>query len=1614
MDQVTSYSPCWIRGSKIEEIVWVGKDVLAWCTGVYIVFFHIVKRQQTLYWCWNDATGDGARCISGHVSSPIFAFSERSLNPRILVLEYPSMMRICECVGGYDSGYLAIAFTPNDYLVSLGSYPNFPMIVWCWRTGEKIVIIDTPIRDEIGQIIKITQTGCTIIGQMGKTCGKLLTWELDIIDKIQLKILKYFLCKDHEVKLPQEAMIRGIDWCPNMPSNPLLAITDMDGHVYLSNYDGTNVLRIIFSQRCVICMNIETPVVCWFRDGIILKTTFCQIRYFKKKPTTDVWHKLWYITSINKPYILIAHPSENWLFYYTLEGYLMQIIFPEGEGITPTIHTYLYHGNKHHFVDFLHPWCHHLAATDDLKELSILESYSGSEVSKVELDIEGSISALVSHPDDPLIVVVSDRGEMTILGITDPEQPMILAHFCLQKKPLNLIKFSHSGKFLIVAQKETGNCYCVNLQSDAPWEVMAQLQAKGSFVDVVLYDDEASANLKVLVLHAILLDVKGTMYESFCSVGQQLHVYNIDTDKRLVNKIIDIVTLPTVFYELYHAPDDPQLLIGSPYFERQLYIVKLQHFKYATLMDAVVTGHHVRLAYVFADRRWIVTCAYDGLVIIRDGTIRQVVAVIPMHHRLDSGNRKAIVSSDVQESTESPPANETRSVYSVDYEQYEKRKEKILSDYASLDPAIRASLTRARINFPAIDEKGFETWEEWQQNMQLREETRFYAAEKAAIAKDLEALKVTIRQLLDTNETYSEIEKLPVSAFDLNKAGRDQRLKMAENERENVCTELEHHCASIDRAASWMKATFWDPQIVLGRSIFSFRDDTEVTNYPLTKEDPYFKDHLQLAQFSRDLVSDTIYDTFQSWYHYTEDQLQMELSKPVRMYREDEKRKIDLEVEIDPEELAELQAVNGMTTHQFVEQSSYYYSQLESYGFAHVMLDNRYLMHDYKKLHDYFNKLFDDMYATKERETNMIRKRNERIHYIDSELRIMFDQSVPQVPVDPQWHPKEKVESIIQVLQDEVKAKPYVSPSQQEILDRQAVEAERIRQLLLADDFRERALIKMMDGRLEIRWEDTIKIDVDKPACMLEKQPEQYTPDDIAAIRKYEADVESLRQERDRYRKILEADYVKINGLLQEGIDKFDAKLNEFFQLKLKVDAAINQLKLRNIRGRLHIFARIEGVREEDRIKKEISEKCQYENTLKEHVQKLNDVYQDMFAQHDALCTSEKEMMKKFQHEFAALSKVNVELLERQYKRRPRVSLRNVAVSDLLNLANYLVHHTKPAYFPTECADYSKILENLDVRPSELPQSIDASHWDQLTQSRRQKINVELKIKARQLEITAMEGTISVFEGKINACKSNVTLLMDRLRTAREERMMREQDAQVQLVLKKGQVELKLHGECYDAADAVLISREEIEKVNEHIYIAGARKIDVLKRIIDFRYGMLLTEWEHRCLRTRFKELKEDLHFLKDVTVTRDMHTYLRKKAKGLRDDKTAVHLEKEIERMKKSLDKALSKEMNKLEKLRQKIARVKKKNTELDRVITEMNVARWELEYQRDVIGEVRQCEHTDQKMRLFKQRSDLIKKLQENYAELLVLQTEHELLRLRMYPTLGVLKMLNDKDKI
>lgn len=88
-------------------------------------------------------------------------------------------------------------------------------------------------------------------------------------------------------------------------------------------------------------------------------------------------------------------------------------------------------------------------------------------------------------------------------------------------------------------------------------------------------------------------------------------------------------------------------------------------------------------------------------------------------------------------------------------------------------------------------------------------------------------------------------------------------------------------------------------------------------------------------------------------------------------------------------------------------------------------------------------------------------------------------------PKDYKWRQRERTDRLVTVEDYEVSALPYISPSQQMLIDAELAEEERIRRLLAADNFRQLAIMEMMDGVLEKRWEDELKKDVPKPKCMV-------------------------------------------------------------------------------------------------------------------------------------------------------------------------------------------------------------------------------------------------------------------------------------------------------------------------------------------------------------------------------------------------------------------------------------------------------------------------------------------------------------------------------------------------
>lgn len=59
----------------------------------------------------------------------------------------------------------------------------------------------------------------------------------------------------------------------------------------------------------------------------------------------------------------------------------------------------------------------------------------------------------------------------------------------------------------------------------------------------------------------------------------------------------------------------------------------------------------------------------------------------------------------------------------------------------------------------------------------------------------------------------------------------------------------------------------------------------------------------------------------------------------------------------------------------------------------------------------------------------------------------------------------------------------------------------------------------------------------------MEKDPEHFNEDDLRLVFEYEAKVAARNEERDKYRKMLHAEYAKLSQVLNEGVVKFNQKV---------------------------------------------------------------------------------------------------------------------------------------------------------------------------------------------------------------------------------------------------------------------------------------------------------------------------------------------------------------------------------------------------------------------------------------------------------------------------------------
>ena len=149
--------------------------------------------------------------------------------------------------------------------------------------------------------------------------------------------------------------------------------------------------------------------------------------------------------------------------------------------------------------------------------------------------------------------------------------------------------------------------------------------------------------------------------------------------------------------------------------------------------------------------------------------------------------------------------------------------------------------------------------------------------------------------------------------------------------------------------------------------------------------------------------------------------------------------------------------------------SSLFYHQFELFTREQKMMQITLLQEAIYNIKENFNKEFELIMQRKNQEIAKIKEKNTRLK------QIYMDLNETKQLVEPKFGDAENPEILFEVRDEEVTVEKYLTPEQQKLLDDRLAEKARKRELEKLDNWRERGLLDMMNGVLQIRREDELK-----------------------------------------------------------------------------------------------------------------------------------------------------------------------------------------------------------------------------------------------------------------------------------------------------------------------------------------------------------------------------------------------------------------------------------------------------------------------------------------------------------------------------------------------------------
>ncbi|XP_072477632.1 cilia- and flagella-associated protein 43-like isoform X2 [Notamacropus eugenii] len=1177
---------------------------------------------------------------------------------------------------------------------------------------------------------------------------------------------------------------------------------------------------------------------------------------------------------------IVFSPDYTLLLVGTIKGSVYTYTFGEEPKVKTILDTY---GGNMQVIDFITPGNKYCVSVTALGEICIWLLENGSHVSKLNLRTE--VNDMACCPSSLSVAVGTSAGYIQFLNVIDIELPQVVHNVFLTRSSVQHVHYDQMGQYLITGTSD-GYIFILSAKPSQFFKVLGFTEMSGHIVQIsTVYISETNL-VEVMVLvktsqseksrlelfslpEAILIDP-----ENYCDQRGRLHNDLIERRQYKINHSLTSAILDFHKECLYgfcgHVPyicsygipeKDSKDVVLKPEIKMQS-----KHFGTGILC---LSSHG----------RWLASTGKDGILSIRDVNNLETFAQTQCHSYQGQGIQSLSFSLDgrsilangredgafvclrwkkLTESLAQEAAQYFQTFLDIMTTSITKENTALWymrKNQFTLDLASKQSDERTGIRDGANAQEN--SWLEKKNLEAIRKEVKEFGQQKRELQQGIRALAKTIQEMLEENDLAAEIAQLDHKEFTLD-VEEMKKLK-AENEKEVAKLRNETEMENLAKMYLWniLKEECWDPMSIKGQGLRSFHTRLEVQNFPMKERTPEELEELETVLQLRRLQA-----------------AELKLRKRVVEVHAAallDQKSLEEEEEGDEDELVKRDSslpnyLLGSLCTSFNVDISLLQSQLELHTREEkinqiILLKD--IIHNIKMI---FNNEFDVTFLQKKLEIARVRERNIRIQEIITDLEL--EEEVWQ----PEIEDCEKPDLILTVEDDEIKVERYLTPWQKEQAEMAA--ALELQRRLLAErtNLRRRALVDMMNGVLEVKKEDILRMVVPQPSFMVQKIDEVWTEEEKREAKEYEKKVKELNEEKDKYKKSLDAELRKIQGSIQETTQAFDEILKRLFERKVIAEMVIGQeeLKITNL-----VFSLLvdEELNTRELGLNNFLERKQLErkNTSKEVFMARDEV--DAYREsYDNLVAEDKVIERGFKKEFAELSSHHAETLYKLFRRRPRMPRQKGNVESSTPYGSRL---GSGKVKKDSLAQIMKAMDDLDS-PHHMPEGLDPGVWQYFCAARRTKTENEQRVKQKAAGLLEIEAFLQRRIEDDEKVQADIEKIFQELFVLQKDKGIYQLDLAVQFLLKQGQVETENFHFVFDYSDSVIISRSVIEELNNSIQAQAQRKITSMLQNKKYHKGIFQIEWEHKKMEMEMEDLNQKAWDIQMLFLSRAHQMYLK------------------------------------------------------------------------------------------------------------------------------------------